>query len=331
MAVFPESKGNDPEDVATALDVGRAQFARGDLVDALKWLRKAVDAAFEAGLDGRGVELSKSAVELSPGPRKPTLAVGSVPPPVPPRSRASTAAPPVPPPRPQTPSQTASVPPRGHVPMPPGQSPPAPASAPLVPAPPRLPTVAAPESAASPARRTSAAGTRRNTRGPKPESLRPPAHAAPTSAAPTPTATPTPTAAPASRTAAAVQTPPRKAQTSAMRANTLEVELEESTDAGAPMPVPAAAAAPVPTMSLPASFVQRPPDNASDPDSTQVFKPSAAMLRTQIHQSLRVGVSRGAAGVVVRVLDGPVRTGELEAMLVSVLPNGALAELFNVK
>jgi hypothetical protein len=68
MASFPEPHALDTDTVMIALEVGRALWARNDRRDALKWLRKAVDDAFEAGLDARALELSKTAAALAPAP-----------------------------------------------------------------------------------------------------------------------------------------------------------------------------------------------------------------------------------------------------------------------
>src|SRR5215469_8532735 len=73
----PASKG-DTEDVAWALSTAEAMYARGDRRDALKWLRRAAEAASEAQADDRALELAKAAASLA-------IIVGpSVPPPAPP-------------------------------------------------------------------------------------------------------------------------------------------------------------------------------------------------------------------------------------------------------
>ena len=83
MAVIPGPKDSDSDDVALALEVAQAQWARGDHVEALKWLRKAADSAFGANDDRRGIELSKLAADLParekhgtkpklPAPREPS-------------------------------------------------------------------------------------------------------------------------------------------------------------------------------------------------------------------------------------------------------------------
>jgi hypothetical protein len=66
MGDIPEARETDHEDVSLALDVARARLANGDHPEALKWLRKAADTAFDAGDDRRGMELSKAAAELKP-------------------------------------------------------------------------------------------------------------------------------------------------------------------------------------------------------------------------------------------------------------------------
>lgn len=68
MSQFPNSRVDDPDDVADALEVARTQWSRGDRPEALKWLRKAADTAFDQGFDERGLELSKTAAELSSNP-----------------------------------------------------------------------------------------------------------------------------------------------------------------------------------------------------------------------------------------------------------------------
>jgi len=65
MADYPEALENDPDGVSTALEVGATFWLRGDYSDAVKWLRKAVDAAFDEGADDRGLELSKVAALLA--------------------------------------------------------------------------------------------------------------------------------------------------------------------------------------------------------------------------------------------------------------------------
>lgn len=65
MSSIPGPRETDAEDVALKLEVAQTQWARGDHAEALKWLRKAADAAFDADDDKRGIELSKLAAELT--------------------------------------------------------------------------------------------------------------------------------------------------------------------------------------------------------------------------------------------------------------------------
>jgi hypothetical protein len=77
MGDIPESRDTDHDDVQLALDVAKSRLANGDHVEAIKWLRKAADTAFDVGDDRRGIELSKAAAELKPaggvpGPARPS-------------------------------------------------------------------------------------------------------------------------------------------------------------------------------------------------------------------------------------------------------------------
>ncbi len=116
MATIPGPRENDADDVSLALEVAQSQWTRGDPAEALKWLRKAADAAFEADDDARGMELSKVAAELKaqferpvpnpPAPRtgapKPALKPSAPPPRGPQRSEPRR--PPVQKPAPQKPA-----------------------------------------------------------------------------------------------------------------------------------------------------------------------------------------------------------------------------------
>lgn len=140
-----------------------------------------------------------------------------------------------------------------------------------------------------------------------------------------------PAAAPAPRAASGVAplrpAPPK----SPMRGNTLEVELEEATDSG-PMPPPPLPKrlTPAPDATANTEVRPRPEEVIGDQETTRVL-PSPAASKNVL-AGLRVGVSRGAAGVVVRVLDGEkVRTGEVEALLVGTGPSKALLDLFGLK
>lgn len=91
MSQFPNSRVDDPDDVADALEVARTQWNRGDRPEALKWLRKAADTAFDQGFDERGLELSKTAADLSSNP-PPMPSQNAPPATAPPPSNADTTA-----------------------------------------------------------------------------------------------------------------------------------------------------------------------------------------------------------------------------------------------
>jgi hypothetical protein len=62
---IPPARKDDTEDVAWALSTAEAMHARGDRGDALKWLRRAAEAASEAQSDDRALELAKAAADLA--------------------------------------------------------------------------------------------------------------------------------------------------------------------------------------------------------------------------------------------------------------------------
>ena len=62
---IPPARKDDSEDVAWALSTAEAMHARGDCGDALKWLRRAAEAASEAQSDDRALELAKAAADLA--------------------------------------------------------------------------------------------------------------------------------------------------------------------------------------------------------------------------------------------------------------------------
>jgi hypothetical protein len=84
---IPPARKDDSEDVAWALSTAEAMHARGDRGDALKWLRRAAEAASEAQSDDRALELAKAAADLAsvlgpttnaPPPRPPPRLTTSV-------------------------------------------------------------------------------------------------------------------------------------------------------------------------------------------------------------------------------------------------------------
>jgi hypothetical protein len=112
-AAIPPAKRDDVEDVAWALQTAEATWSRGDRADALKWIRRAAEAASEAEHDDRALELAKAAADVAslladrpagtsgimpPTPESPRIGTTSAPPPPPHGGSASrvTAAAPTP-------------------------------------------------------------------------------------------------------------------------------------------------------------------------------------------------------------------------------------------
>ncbi|MBW2456217.1 MAG: hypothetical protein JRI68_16985 [Deltaproteobacteria bacterium] len=62
---IPAPRDDDTEDVHWALTTAASLQAQGDHVEALRWLRRAVEAAAEASKDQRAVELGKRAADLA--------------------------------------------------------------------------------------------------------------------------------------------------------------------------------------------------------------------------------------------------------------------------
>lgn len=63
--VFPSVAKDDPEDVSWALSTAEAMWARGDHVEAIKWVRRAAEAASECEADDRALALAKAAADLT--------------------------------------------------------------------------------------------------------------------------------------------------------------------------------------------------------------------------------------------------------------------------
>lgn len=61
----PSAKDDDPEDVSWALSTAEAMWSRGEHADAIKWVRRAAEAASEVGADLRAVDLAKTAADLT--------------------------------------------------------------------------------------------------------------------------------------------------------------------------------------------------------------------------------------------------------------------------
>jgi hypothetical protein len=116
---IPPAKKDDSEDVAWALSTAEAMFARGDRGEALKWLRRAAEAASEGEADDRALELAKAAADLAsaigpvsnppPAPSRPPPAPApTAPAPAPPQTAAPAAVTSTPSPRPPPPPAAAA-------------------------------------------------------------------------------------------------------------------------------------------------------------------------------------------------------------------------------
>ncbi|MBL9110063.1 MAG: hypothetical protein JNM74_12350, partial [Myxococcales bacterium] len=62
---IPPPIATDPEDVSWALSTAEAMWSRGDVAEAVKWLRRGAEAASEAEADERALTLAKAAANLS--------------------------------------------------------------------------------------------------------------------------------------------------------------------------------------------------------------------------------------------------------------------------
>jgi hypothetical protein len=74
---FPAPEPSDTEDVAWTLQTAGTMWARGDAHEAVRWLRRAAEAASDAGNDERALTLARSAADLTAATNLPP----SVPPP----------------------------------------------------------------------------------------------------------------------------------------------------------------------------------------------------------------------------------------------------------
>jgi len=76
---IPQPTASDPEDVSWALSTAEAMWARGDVAEAVKWLRRGAEAASEAEADERALELAKAAANLAARvPRRSNPGMGQV-------------------------------------------------------------------------------------------------------------------------------------------------------------------------------------------------------------------------------------------------------------
>jgi hypothetical protein len=111
----PASLASDPNDVSEALEIARSLWERGERRDAVRWVRRAVEAADEAGQTARVATLAHAAADLEnarPVQARPT----KPPPPLPARARKAPITP-VPPPAPTSSVQLAT-----HAPVAAGQT-----------------------------------------------------------------------------------------------------------------------------------------------------------------------------------------------------------------
>ncbi len=61
---FPNAQPDDPKTVIMALETGKNEWNRGDLHEAVRWIRRAADAAEAAGNDMRALSLARMAADL---------------------------------------------------------------------------------------------------------------------------------------------------------------------------------------------------------------------------------------------------------------------------
>jgi hypothetical protein len=79
---IPASTPEDPSAVASALDVARELWENGSHTEAVRWLKRAVEAAADAGHDVRSDMLMKAVIELERSSEEPALTPPPAPPPV---------------------------------------------------------------------------------------------------------------------------------------------------------------------------------------------------------------------------------------------------------
>jgi len=323
MADYPEALESDPDGVSTALEVGSTFWLRGDYADAVKWLRKAVDAAFDEGADERGLELSKAAallattVPTTPAPPPPT----SVPAPVEPAPM---------------PEPVAAV-------IAPAPEPTVPPAVPSVPAPlPSVPALAVeePTKPAEPVKPVETSKVTMSGAGlPLPR----------VTGRPLRTPTPAPTGPSATRTSQGVGTPHEPAMLTPFARMTAQrvatpPRAVEVTEPAKPAPAPStaedAAAQEInertPTRPLDEPSVEE-LVNSAFPDAPESSDPPPApkpRVRTRLWNStdaIRVAVSREGDRCVIRVFDGAdLQEGELEAVMIGLGGGPELADLLRV-
>lgn len=89
---IPASEPNDSDDVALALQTAEALWNKGDPGEALRWLRRAAEAAGDSGDDMRAVVLAKAVAELNSAGSESTPPKQVKPPPLPPQASSKTEA-----------------------------------------------------------------------------------------------------------------------------------------------------------------------------------------------------------------------------------------------
>jgi hypothetical protein len=313
---IPEAKKEDSEDVAWALSTAEAMYARGDREEAVKWLRRAAEAASEGQADMRALQLAKAASDLA-------TAIGrtpsTTPPPLPAAAR-SAHAPAHPPPPPSAPKSAAPSQRPPPVSVAASQLPHPPPSQPSRPPPPPKVTV-----------RIGVASS--SVRPVAPASVRPPP-------ASVPNATLTPQIPPSAPRV--VSTPPTPAVASApvdQAGDDITRELHKLTAEGIPaLPVPI----PPAPVSEPVPLVRprlRHDDDDEPPfEKTRIgvpaYQASAKMVTEATHaeaqaalpttQAVRVIVWQGPDGVHVAPHGTRVSAPAIDAMLVAMDPSADL-------
>jgi hypothetical protein len=103
QTAFPTPEDDDAEDVAWGLTTGAALWRQGERYDAIVWLKRAVEAATDAGAAGRADQLNRAATDL--------IASLAIPPQASPLSTPKGASPPAKPPLPKPPVPRVPTPP----------------------------------------------------------------------------------------------------------------------------------------------------------------------------------------------------------------------------
>jgi hypothetical protein len=130
--LIPGTKPDDLEDVAWALQTASTMWNRGENAEAIKWVRRAAEAAYEGERDERGLELTKAAADIAAMITRRSQADQAAAPPATPNAPAVSAAPPT---GPAT-GVVANAPPPKPQPQPPAPPPPSASKAPPAPNPP---------------------------------------------------------------------------------------------------------------------------------------------------------------------------------------------------